>query len=168
MSQVLRSPEGPTRTGVEGTTSLRIHTPLLELSKAGNRSLLLFRLNQLRMLAKEGKAFCLDFSRTEKMSADGTLLFFAELRRLLKHSEKELKISCIPPLNNKVSQVFQQIGLFELLGVANGATPKDDDVVNWRFAHGHKVDGARYEDVLANFDGDIAQQLQQSLFTGIQ
>lgn len=114
-----------------------------------------------------GEALCLDFSQTEKLAADGTLLFFAELRRLIKHSKTELKISCIPPTNNKVSQVFQQIGLFSLLGAVGGATPQDADVVNWRFAHGHKVDGARYEDILANFDGDIANELQQSLFTGI-
>ena len=128
---------------------------------------MLHRLGQLRKQAVSGSALCLDFSRTEKLAADGTLLFFAELRRLIKHSETALKISCIPPTNNKVSQVFQQIGLFSLLGVVSGATPQDDDVVNWRFAHGHKVDGARYEDVLANFDGDIANELQQSLFTGI-
>lgn len=114
-----------------------------------------------------GEALCLDFSQTEKLAADGTLLFFAELRRLIKHSKTALKISCIPPTNNKVSQVFQQIGLFSLLGAAGGATPQDADVVNWRFAHGHKVDGARYEDILANFDGDIANELQQRLFTGI-
>lgn len=101
------------------------------------------------------------------MFASGTLLFLAELRRLIKHSKGSLSISCMPPENEKVGQVLKQIGFFSLLGINNDITPKDDDVVNWRFAHGHKVEGARYEDVLADYDGDIALPLQEHLFTGI-
>jgi hypothetical protein len=95
------------------------------------------------------------------------LLFLAELRRLIKHTEGELNITCISPQNDKVCQVFQQIGLFDLLGQSHGAVPKDDDVINWRFAHGRKVEGQRYEDVLAEYDGNIAQPLQENLFAGI-
>jgi hypothetical protein len=101
------------------------------------------------------------------MFADGTLLFLAELRRLIKHSKGDLTITCVPPENEKVGQVLQQIGLFDLLGVKSNFVPKDHDVVNWRFAHGHKVEGERYEDVLAEYDGDIAIPLQENLFTGI-
>ncbi len=135
--------------------------------KESNRSLLLIRLEQLRRALHRGGHLCLDFSQTEKMFADGTLLFLAELRRLIKHTKGELNFSCIPPENEKVSQVLQQVGIFALLGVTEGITPVDDDVVNWRFAHGHKVEGERYEDVLADYDGDIAPPMQEHLFTGI-
>ena len=101
------------------------------------------------------------------MYAEGTLLFLAELRRLIKHTKNSIEFSCVPPVNEKVSQVLQQIGVFSLIGAAEGVTPVDDDVVNWRFAHGHKVDGGRYEDILAEYDGEIAPPLQEHLFTGI-
>lgn len=133
----------------------------------GHRSVLLRRLEYLRRSLNNGESVCIDFSETEKMVADGTLLFLAELRRLIKHSKGELSITCIPPKNEKVAQVLQQIGIFSLLGVTNDVVPRDDDVVNWRFAHGHKVEGERYEDVLAEYDGDITPELQETLFTGI-
>lgn len=101
------------------------------------------------------------------MVADGTLLFLAELLRLVKHSKGQLNITCVPPKNERVAQVLQQIGFFSLLGVSNDVVPRDDDVVNWRFAHGHKVEGEHYEDVLAEYDGDITPELQETLFKGI-
>jgi len=131
------------------------------------RSVLLSRLHRLRRSLSNGESICIDFSETEKMFVDGTLLFLAELRRLIKHYKGQLSITCIPPKNEKVAQVLQQIGIFSLLGVPNEVVPKDDDVVNWRFAHGHKVEGERYEDVLAEYDGDITPELQEQI-TGIR
>lgn len=77
------------------------------------------------------------------------------------------RLICTISPNHKVCQVFEQIGLSQLLGVNTGATPADDDVVNWRFAHGHNADGAKYEDILADYDGEIAEPMQQQLYTGI-
>jgi ABC-type transporter Mla MlaB component len=159
------------------STSAVINTPIdettwiapgtFDISNQGPRATLLFRLRQLRRAIWIGKKVNLDFSNIEKVHADGMLLFLAELRRLIKHTEGELKITCIPPQSDKVCQVFQQIGLFDLLGHSHSAVPKDDDVINWRFAHGRKVEGQRYEDVLAEYDGNIAQPLQENLFAGI-
>lgn len=138
-----------------------------DLLQDSPRAVLLSALSRLRQLVSRGHPVCLDFSKTEKVIADGMLLFLAELRRLIKHTLGGVEITCRPPLNEKVCQVFQQIGLFALLGVNHSVVPKDDDVINWRFAHGHKVEGERYEDVLADYDGDIAPPLQENLFTGI-
>ena len=132
-----------------------------------HRGVLLKSLHRLRMSLSNGETICMDFSETERMVADGTLLFLAELRRLIKHCKGQLSITCVPPRNEKVAQVLQQIEIFSLLGVPNDVVPRDDDVVNWRFAHGHKVDGERYEDVLAEYDGDITPELQETLFKGI-
>ena len=63
--------------------------------------------------------------------------------------------------------MFEQIGLSRLLDIDTGATPADDDVVNWRFAHGHMAEGEKYEDILANYDGEIAEPMQEKLYTGI-
>jgi hypothetical protein len=132
-----------------------------------NRMVLLPKLSVLRRAIFSGGNVCLDFSQTEKMHAEGVLLFLAELRRARKHSRAAFTFTCVPPANPKVSQVLEQIGVFEFLGVPAGATPADDDVVNWRFAHSNRVEGEKYEDVLAEYDGEIAPQLRESLFAGI-
>ncbi len=138
-----------------------------DIARETPRTLLLAGLDLIRRAIWKGEPICLDFSITEKVAADGMLLFLAELRRSIKHAKGNVSISCNPPVSEKVCQVFHQIGLFSLLGVTNGVVPKDDDVINWRFAHGHKVEGERYEDVLAEYDGDIAVPLQENLFKGI-
>lgn len=134
----------------------------------GERSTLLWKLRDLRRrIGIKRKSVCLDFSRTEKMIADGTLLFLAELRRLIRYVQGTVAIGYAPPKNDKVAQVLQQIGLCDLLGVVTEVEPKDDDVVGWRYAQGSQVEGQKYEDILAEYDGEIALALQEKLFTGI-
>lgn len=120
-----------------------------------------------KMLRIRGAEIVIDFSRTVKLHAAGTLLFSAELRRMLRHTGGEVRLRCVLPENEKVSQVFEQVGIYKLFGVSGVISPVDDDVVHWRFAHGHKVEGERYEDVLAEYDGDISEELQESLFKGM-
>lgn len=139
---------------------------IFDLYSQENRRHLLSKLTVLRQYWRLRDSLTLDFSCTEKLFADGALLFLAEVRRMQKHLPKSA-IGCIPPTNAKVSQVLQQIGFFKLIGAPEGVTPSDDDVINWRFAHSKKVEGEKYEDVLGEFDGAIAEPLREDLFKGI-
>jgi hypothetical protein len=110
---------------------------------------------------------CLDFTHTSKMYAEGTLVFVAELRRLIRHVEGSVEITCKLPKSNKICQVLKQVGVLDLLGVTAEIMPVDDDVVNWRCAHGEHVLGEKYEDILQQYDGEITEALQNELYTGI-
>ncbi|WP_247538471.1 hypothetical protein [Ralstonia pseudosolanacearum] len=109
----------------------------------------------------------LDFAHTRKMYSEGTLLFLAEVRRLIRYSDGAAKLTALVPANRKVAQVLEQIGFFRLLGVVCPVQPEDDDVIYWRHAHGQSVDGAKYEDVLSEYDGQIAESLQTMLYKGV-
>ncbi|WP_163008977.1 hypothetical protein [Burkholderia contaminans] len=115
----------------------------------------------------EQKAVVLDFSRTMKMYADGTLLFVAELRRLIRETKGAVTVSCDVPKSDKVAQVLKQIRIFELLGTSCNVEPKDDDVTSWRYAHDHRVDGTKYDEVLGAYDGQMADALTTQLYKGI-
>lgn len=86
---------------------------------------------------------------------------------MIRHVRGDVAVSAAIPDNNKVAQVLNQLGIFELLGTPCTVTPKDDDVIHWRYAHGQRVEGEKYEDVLAEFDGEITPALSERLFTGI-
>jgi hypothetical protein len=101
------------------------------------------------------------------MYAEGTLLFVAELRRLVRETEGKVSITCEVPRNNKIAQVLKQIGIFDLLGTRCDIEPIDSDVVSWRYAHGHRVDGEQYENVLGAYDGQIAESLSKELYKGM-
>lgn len=101
------------------------------------------------------------------MYADGTLLFLAELRRVIRETKGAVNISCAVPTNNKIAQVLKQVGVFDFLGTACDVLAVDDDVISWRYAHGHLVDGTKYENVLGAYDGQIAEALTAELYKGI-
>jgi hypothetical protein len=132
------------------------------------RSKLVEALARLRQIVCiERKPLVLDFSHTIKMYAEGTLLFVAELRRILRETNGEVDISSEVPANNKVAQVLKQVGVFDLLGTACDVLPIDDDVVSWRYAHGHLVEGGQYENVLGAYDGKIEEALTAQLYKGM-
>ena len=125
-------------------------------------------LSKLRnLVVQKGKATRINFSGTRKMIADGTLLFTAELRRILRLSMARVPISCIGPRNQKVAQVLSQIGVFALLRYRGKVRPSLPDVVNWRFATGNGVVGNKYDDVLGAYDGILAESLSQGLYVGL-
>jgi len=101
------------------------------------------------------------------MFSEGTLLFLAEVKRLILYSKGKANLSATVPSNRKVAQVLAQIGLFRLLNVACQICPEDEDVIFWRHAHGQRVEGAKFEDVLSAYDGQIAESLQTMLYKGV-
>lgn len=132
------------------------------------RTILLKSITALRRKIGElGEDVILDFTKTEKVFAEGMLLFYAELKRLLRHTRGKVEIGCIPPHNSKVAQILKQLGILDLLGVKVEITPVDHDVVNWRAASGNLVLGSKYDEILQKYDGEIAPCLQENLYTGI-
>ena len=111
---------------------------------------------------------CIDFSETKRMSAEGTLIFFAELSRLRRLTAgQNLRLRCIAPRNTKVAQVLKQVGIFDLLNFRKRLSPTFSDVIFWRAASGREVRGAEYDNVLGSYDGRIADVLGQKFFRGL-
>ena len=134
-------------------------------SKDNRRSLLRFlgKLRETVVLRKH--AVRIDFSGTQKMFADGTLLFYAELSRI-KRLKGSIEIRCFPPRNDKVAQVLKQVGIFDLVGYRRKIETTHDDVIHWRSANGHEVIGEKFDEVLGHYDGQIAEALSQKLYLG--
>ncbi len=141
---------------------------VFSIETQGYRHELLLFLDKLRkQLVLQRKNITIDFSMTKKMVTHGTLLFFAEFHRLLEIVGSQHKVRCIPPRNERVAQVLKQIGILDLMGYTRKINPKFGNVVHWRHACGWQVEGEKYEMVLGDYDGVIANSLLTSLFRGI-
>ena len=102
------------------------------------------------------------------MIADGTLVFFAELSRLRRiMAGCRVRIRCIAPRNPKVAQVLKQVGIFNLLGFRRKIVTTFPDVIHWRSASGKEVIGEKYDQVLGNYEGRIADVLGKKFFRGV-
>lgn len=116
---------------------------------------------------RKSRDVIIDFTRTERMFADGTLLLKAELSRILRIIGNAAKIKCRPPENEKVSQVLQQVGIYELLRYRSHVEPSYNDVVSWRHASGTGARGEEYERILGDFEDKISSRFQRGLYEGI-
>ncbi len=131
------------------------------------RTKLLEFVSKIRKLVTCGeRKILIDFTKTKRFFADGTLLFYAEIDKLLDHHPK-LNIRCSKPLNSKASQVLQQIGFYARIKCTQIKQHSYDDVINWRTARGQGALGEKYDDILGNYDGQITEALSNELYTGL-
>jgi hypothetical protein len=132
----------------------------------------------MRFLAELRKAFIRDgvraitinFTQTVQFVATATILFYAELSRLIEMTEKRIRVRYRPPINDKASQVLRQIGIDRMCG--QPLTLKKsfrfyDDVVHWRVAHGYTVNNSICAPAIEEFEGQLALPLINGLFKGL-
>ena len=121
-------------------------------------------LHKIRRGVADGQPLCLSFRSTELMIASGTLLLFSEINRL-KAISPALIIRCVPPKNERVAQVLQHLGLFQLMNYQSSVVPTRADVVSWRKASSSKVDGERVGSVIGAYESLQGKRAKQ-LFRG--
>lgn len=90
------------------------------------------RVNEAKRSDKKGRVI-VDLTHAALMNADATLLFKAEVHRLLRLFGNSVTIRCVPPRNLKVRQVLRQTGLARLLHL-RVRPQKFSDVEHW-FCH---------------------------------
>lgn len=148
----------------------RIIAPeIFSLETEDTRTPLLYFLARLRLLflAPDLRAIVIDFSHTRRFVASGTLLFYAELTRLLKFVANRIRVRCTEAQNPRASQVLQQIGIFGLCGHSAHGTPTYADVVHWRVAQGHLVDNSICAHAIEAYEGQLADPLLHGIFRGL-
>lgn len=114
------------------------------------------------------QSIIMDFTSTTSFISSATLLFYAELSRLIEMTDNRISIRCKPPTNERASQVLHQIGIYRICGQAIRRKPAFyDDVVHWRVARGHIVDNTICAPVIEEFEGQLALPLVNGLFRGL-
>lgn len=83
----------------------------------------------------------LDFTHTKTIRAEGMILLYAELDRVIACAEIEKPISTIPPKQQKPHEVLQQVGFYSLVGERYDVAPCMDDVVHWKKFRGTDQNG---------------------------
>lgn len=87
------------------------------------------------------RVVCIDFRSTEKFYSDGTLLFYAELQRVLARRPRSVK--CILPKNRVACQVLSHLGLLAQLGYHKNIPSSRDDVLHWKVLSGVVADATQ-------------------------
>lgn len=146
----------------------RIRAPeVFSLIDSIHRAAVIQFIESLKDAHEVGATILIDFSSTKKMIADGTLLFRAELCRLVRNAVSGQKIHCKLPHNERIKQVLKQTELLSLMEYRGRITATLPDVVHWRTANGSNADGSKYEPVLGKYEGQVAEAMLTGLFVGV-
>jgi hypothetical protein len=141
---------------------------VFDIENDTNRRDLIRFLEDLRMhfKSKQASLLLIDFRHTLRFVASGTLLFYAELCRLLDYS-RNVVVRCTEPQNQRASQVLQQIGVYALCHHPFHGRPTHRDVVHWRVARGHIVDASKYAQAIEVHEGKLAEPLVNGIYRGL-
>jgi hypothetical protein len=146
-----------------------VNAPVIfDIGEKNNRRSLIVFLEKLRSHFKDRpeKRLFIDFQNTQHFVADGTLLFYAELCRLL-HYRPTAQVRCNRPRNERAKQVLRQIGVYELCRHTYRGKPTHKDVVHWRVARGHMVDASQYAETIEAHEGRLAEPLVEGIYRGL-
>lgn len=110
------------------------------------------------------KKIYIDFTQTEKMISDGTLMLWAELYTLLNNRGNQTTILCSYPKDPIVEQVLQHVGIFELLGKKARTEVKDGTVTHWHKTTGRTVEGFKIADTI-EIAATVAVETESSSYT---
>lgn len=111
----------------------------------------------------------IDFRNTKKMFSCGTLLFLAELDRMLRRTKGLVPVRCVFPKDKIVEQVLHQVGILKLLRSRSRISVEEFDatVKHWHFATGANTDATGIDPMLTDFEGMLTPALNKSIFKGI-
>lgn len=135
-----------------------------------SRKLMVEFLSDLRktFIRDEVQAITIDLTSTTRFISSATLLFYAELSRLIDMTRNRIRIRCKPPINERACQVLHQIGLYGMCGQTVKRKPNFfDDVVHWRVASGHIVDNNICAPTIEEYEGQLALPLVNGIFRGL-
>lgn len=128
----------------------------LHMSEARNK--LVETIGRIRRFAVDSgiRTVTINFDDVEILHPCGTLLFVAEIERLLGEPECAAKLQCTYPTNDVVEQLFQHIGLLQKLGLQPRIERIEaENVVVWLYEVGH-------EDNLNSIMGALPELLKTS------
>jgi len=108
----------------------------------------------------------IEFANTKSMTPGGTLLFAAELNRIVRISKERL-LSCSFPRDDVVAQVLKHVGIFDMLGQRRDCNVTADNVKYWRAHSGSDVDGQAAGEAILNYMARFSDPGKRAVYKGL-
>lgn len=111
----------------------------------------------------------IDFSRPEVLRPPAVLLFVAELDRMKRVVGADFAVTIDNVRVARVSQVLQQVGIFDICGVKRLRVTEDEfdeSVKHWRYATGVRA-GDKTNEAFESFEGRLSPELARGMWKGV-
>lgn len=111
---------------------------------------------------RAGKKIHISFKNTKLLAPSGTLVFVAELERIIdKHPGR---ISIGYPNDDVVEQLFQHIGLLKRVGLPHRKEITAENVRHWNYVYGTNVDTTEFKNLFSKYAEEISEDVRSGLF----
>lgn len=109
----------------------------------------------------------IDFTRTKKMYADGTLLFAANLDLLKREAPESGLLRAVLPADSVVRQVLQHIGILRMLDTPCRGQITADNVRFWKVESGNQVLGQYAKNAHAEWKEQFSDAAATQIYEGL-
>ena len=140
----------------------------LSLFQVRARRRLLAFLVRLRHYAANGIRVRINLQEVQTLEPCGTLLFAAEISRLMEAPHLRARITASYPRNHIVEQLLQHIGLLQRLGCTPRTVVSHHTVKHWTYHNGTVVDMSGMQALKARLEHELGENLAFDLCSGIQ
>lgn len=148
--------------------NLPLHNYITILNKIARQKLRKITLKLREYYHRSDVCLKLDFTKTKKMYADGTLYLLAELETLtLINPHITFKIT--PSKEKIVNQVLEQTGILKLLKqkINFEDSEFDESVKFWNYASGYNSEIDSADSMLDDFDKILSEDTSKKIFTSL-
>lgn len=119
-------------------------------------------IGKIKQSLAAGKKVHISFKNTKWLAPSGTLVFVAELERLLAKYVGKLSIDY--PNDDVVEQLFQHIGLLKKLGLTPRKEITAENVRHWNYVYGTNVDTSEFKSLFTRYATEISEDVRSGLF----
>lgn len=107
----------------------------------------------------------IDFSPTTSVASSGAVFLIGEIDRAI--AARLATIQARRSRTPLVEEVFQQIGIYEKLGIKCDIAPASESVIHWQVASGTLAEGAKSGSILESYEGRLPSGLTKGLYDGL-
>jgi hypothetical protein len=133
-----------------------------------HRATLLTFIRKLRRLVLVFRtAVYIDFAETRKMQPEGTVLFAAELDRIVRQAKPRVMVRCARPKDPVVEQVLNHLGLLALMKRTGTVPVNADSVRYWQVETGDDVVGESTKSVVTSYRQSTSEADSSHLYRGL-
>ncbi|WP_157314879.1 hypothetical protein [Chitinibacter sp. GC72] len=149
--------------------TVKIVAPIsFNLYQAARRQNLIVFIDEIKRAIKANASIRIDFSHVKRLNPCGTILFIAELMRIIELKGNKQRVTCTLPKDKIVEQLFKHVGILDLLGCRSNVVVQHETVKHWTLCKGDLVDLSGLKSLKDKLDIELGEERSFALFTGIQ
>lgn len=130
-----------------------------------SRKLMIDFLENIKRESKNNKTIRISFAKTKDLHICGTLFFISTINEILSHGK--CTTLCKRPADNTAEQLFQHVGILDLIGLESRLTISAENVKDWHLFEGVAVTASQLTPLFEEYNDLLKDERSSGLYGAI-